>query len=193
MGSFKLNGGNYLECSQLIKTYIKGKEKLSHLIGPVVGKDDPWFVMWDEEDSQIMSWLWNSMQPEISRTCMFLSRAKEIWESVYHTYSKVRDATQMFELKTRIHSTKQSILSITEYCNVIKSLWLGLDQYQNLRMQCSIAATIHQEFIERERVYDFLIGLNVELDQVRVQILGKEPLPSLNEAFAIVREERRKI
>ena len=95
--------------------------------------------------------------------------------------------------KTRIHSTKQSILSITEYCNVIRSLWLGLDQYQNLRMQCSIAATIHQEFIERERVYDFLIGLNVELDQVRVQILGKEPLPSLNEAFAIVWEERRKI
>ncbi|RVW34419.1 L-arabinokinase [Vitis vinifera] len=133
---------------QLIKTYIKGKEKLSHLIGPVVGKDDPWFVMWDEEDSQIMSWLWNSMQPEISRTCMFLSRAKEIWESVYHTYSKVRDATQMFELRQGFTVPKQSILSITEYCNVIRSLWLGLDQYQNLRMQCSIAATIHQEFIE---------------------------------------------
>ena len=38
-------------------------------------------------------------------------------------------------------------------------------------------------------MYDFLAGLNVELDQVRVQILGKEPLPSLNEAFAIVRGE----
>ena len=60
-------------------------------------------------------------------------------------------------------------------------------------MKCSIDAAMHQEFIERERVYDFLAGLNVELDQVRVQILGKEPLPSLNEAFAIVRgEEGRK-
>ena len=54
--SFKLNGGNYLEWSQLIKTYIKGKGKLNHLIGPVVSKDDPRFVVWDEEDSQIMSW-----------------------------------------------------------------------------------------------------------------------------------------
>ena len=119
VGSFKLNGGNYLEWSQLIKTYIKGKGKLSHLIGPVVSKDDPRFVVWDEEDSQIMSWLWNSIQPEMSHTCMFLSTAKEIWESVCHTYSKVRDAAQTYELKTRIHNTKQGILSVTE---VISSL-----------------------------------------------------------------------
>ncbi|RVW66265.1 Retrovirus-related Pol polyprotein from transposon RE1 [Vitis vinifera] len=56
----------------------------------------------------------------------------------------------------------------------------------------SIDAAMHQEFIERERVYDFLVGLNVELDQVRVQIHGKEPLPSLNEAFAIVKGEGRR-
>ena len=59
-------------------------------------------------------------------------------------------------------------------------------------MKCSIDAAMHQEFIERERVYDFLVGLNVELDQVRVQIHGKEPLPSLNEAFAIVKGEGRR-
>ncbi|RVW55090.1 hypothetical protein CK203_067093 [Vitis vinifera] len=158
VGSFKLNGGNYLEWSQLVKTCIKGKGKLSHLIGPVMSKDDPRFVVWDEENSQIMSWLWNSMQPEISRTCMFLSTAKEIWESVCHTYFKVRDATQMYELKIRIHNTKQGILFVTEYYNVIRSLWLELDQYQNLRMKCSIDATMHQEFIEQERVYDFLAG-----------------------------------
>ena len=103
----------------MIKTYIKGKGKLSHLIGPVVSKDDQRFFMWDEEDSQIMSWLWNSIQPEMSHTCMFLSTAKEIWESVCHTYSKVRDAAQTYELKTRIHNTKQGILSVTE---VISSL-----------------------------------------------------------------------
>ena len=57
-------------------------------------------------------------------------------------------------------------------------------------MKCSIKAPTHQEFIEQERVYDFLAGLNMELDQVRVQILGKESLSSLNEASAIVRGEK---
>ena len=76
--TFKLNGGNYLQGSQLVNTYFKGNGKLSHLFGPTINKDDPNFVSWDEEDSQIMSWLWNSMKLEKSRTCMFLSMAKEI-------------------------------------------------------------------------------------------------------------------
>ncbi|RVW79577.1 hypothetical protein CK203_051696 [Vitis vinifera] len=56
-------------------------------------------------------------------------------------------------------------------------------------MECSKDATIYQEFLEKERLFDFLAGLNGEFDQVRVQILGRDPLPSLNEAFAIVRGE----
>ena len=39
------------------------------------------------------------------------------------------------------------------------------------------------------RVFDILAGLNVEFNQVRIQILGKEKLPSLSETFAIVRGE----
>ena len=58
--------------------YFKEKGKLSHLLGLMINKDDPKFVSWDEENSEIMSWLWNSMQPEIICTCMFLSMAKEI-------------------------------------------------------------------------------------------------------------------
>ena len=54
-----------------------------------------------------MSWLWNSMLPEISSTLMFLTTAKEVWEMVRYTYSKVHDATQIFEIKTKISGTKQ--------------------------------------------------------------------------------------
>jgi hypothetical protein len=38
-------------------------------------------------------------------------------------------------------------------------------------------------------VYDFLVGLNSEFDQVRIQILGKQEVPSFNEVIAIVRSE----
>jgi hypothetical protein len=43
--------------------------------------------------------------------------------------------------------------------------------------------------IEEERVHDFLGGLNSEYDPVRVQILGKKPLPSLQEVFSDVHNE----
>ncbi|RDX64344.1 hypothetical protein CR513_57107, partial [Mucuna pruriens] len=39
------------------------------------------------------------------------------------------------------------------------------------------------KLIERERIFKFLHGLNFEYDPIRVQILGKEKLPSLFEEF----------
>ena len=62
----------------MVHTFLKGKGKLSHLLGKGPSKDDPKFVAWDEQDSKVMSWLWISMLPEISDTCMFLGCAKDI-------------------------------------------------------------------------------------------------------------------
>ena len=80
--AYKLNGKNYLKWSQVVRTFLKGKGKLSHLLGTGPKPEDPRFDAWDEEDSMVMSWLWNSMLPEIRDTCMFLTTAKEIWEAV---------------------------------------------------------------------------------------------------------------
>ena len=57
---------------------------------------DPRFEAWDEEDSMIMAWLWNSMTLEISNTCMFLATTKDIWDTIQRTYLKARDATQVW-------------------------------------------------------------------------------------------------
>ena len=43
--------------------------------------------------------------------------------------------------------------------------------------------------MERERVFQFLVGLNLEFDQASGQVLGREPFPSMDEAFAQVRRE----
>ena len=64
-----------------------------------------------------------------------------------------------------------------------------LDHYQCIQMKCSKDAAIQNRFVE-ERTCDFLAGLNAEYDAVRVQILGKSDLPSLNEAISIVRVEK---
>ena len=44
-------------------------------------------------------------------------------------------------------------------------------------MKCNDDVAIQKQFVEKERIYDFLAGLNLEFDVVRVQILGKEDLP----------------
>ena len=80
--AYRLDGKNYLKWSQLIRTVLKGKGKISHLMGTGRNLGDPKFEAWEEEDSMIMAWLWNSMTPEISDTCMFLNTAKDIWDAM---------------------------------------------------------------------------------------------------------------
>jgi len=40
---------------------LKGKGKTSHLTNDAPAEDDPTFKSWDEGDSMIMAWFWNSM------------------------------------------------------------------------------------------------------------------------------------
>ena len=41
--------------------------------------------------------------------------------------------------------------------------------------------------IEKERVFDFLHGLNSDLDEIRGRLLGTKHFPSIREAFVEVR------
>ena len=162
--AYRLNGRNYLKWSQLVRTVLKGKGKISHIMGTGPDEKDPLFGVWDEEDSMIMAWLWNSMNPEISDTCMFLSTAKEIWDTIQQTYSKAKDAAQVYDVKVKTIAAKQGSKTVTEYANQLKSLWQELDHYRVIKTKCPEDAAVLKNFIEQDRVYDFLVGLNPEFD-----------------------------
>lgn len=43
-----------------------------------------------------------------------------------------------------------------------------------------------QKFVKMERIFQFLARLNVEFDQVRMQVLGKQEMSSLSEVFSLI-------
>ncbi|KAJ0041973.1 hypothetical protein Pint_18863 [Pistacia integerrima] len=133
--AYRLNGKNHRKWSQVVRTFLKGKGKLSHLLGTRPKKGDPKFDSWDEEDSM-------GDRP------------------------------------------------VTEYAYLLKNLWQEMDYYRCIELRCNDNAAALKNFIEKDRIYDFLTGLNVEFDQMRVQVLGKEDLPSLNETISIINVEK---
>ena len=46
-----------------------------------------------------------------------------------------------------------------------------------------------QKFRNVTRVFDFLVGLKLEFDEVRGRLLGKEPIPCLSDVFSYVNTE----
>ena len=152
------------------------------------------FEVWDE-NSMIMAWLWNSMTPEISDTCMFLSMTKDIWDTIQQMYSKAKDTTQVYEVKVKTIAIKQGSKTVTEYANQLTTLWQEIDHYRVIKTKCPKNADVLKDFIKKDRVYDFLVRLNLEFDLVRIQILGKQEVSCFFEVVALIRgeESRRSV
>ena len=106
------------------------------------------------------------MPYEISFTCMFLATTKDIWDIIQQTYSQPRDASQVYEVKVKTIAAKQGSKTVTEYANQLKTLWQELDHYRVIKTKCLEDAAVLKDFIEQDRVYDFLVGLNPKFDQV---------------------------
>ena len=185
-----LNGQNFLRWSQSMKLFIRGRGKISYLNGTkqAPNYDDPTYHVWDAYNSMILAWLVNSMEPEISQTYMHLSTAKQLLDVVNDTYSDLGNSSQVYELKTKIRNTTQGNMSVTSYYNMLKSLWQELDLFYDLEWSCAEDSAQYQRTVEKDRVMEFLAGLNTDLDEVRGRVLGKESLP-ISKAFSEVRRE----
>lgn len=68
-------------------------------------------------------------------------------------------------------------------------MWQKLDYYRDFQASCTDDATKFHKLIEKEHVYDFLVGLNDVFNQIRIQVLRRDPFPSLRQKYSYVQQE----
>lgn len=77
-------------------------------------------------------------------------------------------------------------MSISQYYAELHSLWQELDKYSDFRHTNVTDIAAYKKHGDKIRVYYVLAGLNVEYDQIRVQVLGQQPLSTLEQSYALV-------
>ena len=103
------------------------------------------------------------------------------------------NAAQIYDLKSRMEDIKQGSMSVNQYHTELQNIWQELDLFYESDFGCAVCYLKQKRMIEKERVFEFLTGLNKELDEVRGRLLSRSPFPSIDDAFAEVRrEEARK-
>ncbi|KAJ9700568.1 hypothetical protein PVL29_006057 [Vitis rotundifolia] len=193
--TIRLNGDNFLRWSQSVRMYIRGRGKMGYLTGekkaPAV--DDPNYAIWDAENSMVMTWLVNSMKEDISSNYMCYPTAQELWEN--QMYSDLGNQSQIYELTLKLDEIRQGADNVTKYFNSLKRIWQDLDLFNTYEWKFAEDGRHHMKTMEDNRIFKFLAGLNVEFDEVRGRIIGRQPLPSIGEAFSEVRrkESRRNV
>ncbi|RVW35073.1 Retrovirus-related Pol polyprotein from transposon TNT 1-94 [Vitis vinifera] len=163
----KLNGQNYLQWSQSILMFIRGKEKDDYITGASAAPETTasTYKKWIAENNMVMSWLVNSMTADIGENFLSFDTAKEIWDTAKETFSDKENTSEIIQIEGILHDLRQGNLTVTEYFNTLTRLWHQLDTFEVHNWNCVTDG----------------------------RIMGVKPLPSLREAFSEVRrEESRK-
>ena len=146
---------------------IDDKGKLSHLTSEVKKPtaNDPTLKIWQSENSMVIAWLINSMELTIRKPYLFLPTAKEAWDVVWDTYSDLENIPQIFELKMKPWQFKQGDPEVMIYYNEMLTLWQELDLCYDDEWDCPSDSVRYMKWMEYDRVYVLLAGLNQRLGQ----------------------------
>ncbi|KAI3465995.1 hypothetical protein Pfo_022658 [Paulownia fortunei] len=154
---------------------------------------DEGYQTWHAENSMLMAWLINSMEPEISQGYIFYTTAKDIWEAVNLMYSNQGNDSKLYELSEKARSVKQGDSSVMSYYNALNILYQEIDLYQMAEWKDPEDQALYRRLVEKDRVFKFLAGLRTAFDQERGRILSLTPIPSLREVFNVIRREESRL
>ncbi|WVY99005.1 hypothetical protein V8G54_031156 [Vigna mungo] len=186
-----LSETNYDIWSQIMEMHIAEREKLSYIRGKEKqpAEEDPGYEKWYVENQKVKRWLLLSMSPEIMKRYLRLATAHEIWSALSKAFFDGSDELQVFTLNQKVFTAKQNGRPLSEYYGELMEIFQELDHRDKVVMKDPEDVTTYKKSIGRLMVHIFLAGLDGEFEQIRGEILRKEPVPELENSYALIRQE----
>ncbi|KAL6209405.1 hypothetical protein ACLB2K_020347 [Fragaria x ananassa] len=131
------------------------------------------------------------MRKQIRKSVVHCKDARSVWLELQERFSQT-NTVNLFNIETAIHECVQEGNSVTSFFTNLKAFWDEKDALCT-STPCTCAAAIEAATaLETQRTMKFLMGLNDDYAAVRSTIIGIDPLPTLNKAYAMVlRQEKQ--
>ncbi|XP_019256343.1 PREDICTED: uncharacterized protein LOC109234735 [Nicotiana attenuata] len=178
--SFQLTGtNNYSLWHRSMRIALLGRNKLGIVDGrwPKELFREKYWYQWERCNAIVLSWLMNGIA--------YATSAQVVWMDLQEHFDKVND-THCYNLHKEIATLNPGTASISVYYSKLKDLW---DETESVVPTPGCDCVKTKEFIvhlRKQKVYQFLMGLNDSYSQARSQILMMKPLPTVNQAYAML-------
>ncbi|GAU20755.1 hypothetical protein TSUD_239490 [Trifolium subterraneum] len=177
---------------------LRSKNKMHFINGTFPRPDDSDHdsLAWDRCNTMLMSWLNNSVEPEISQSILWFDSALEIWNDLKERFYQ-DDVFRISDLQEEIFSLKQGDSSISNYYTEMKKLWQELDNFRPIPessciVDCAAIAKM-KSYRDSDQVIRFLKGLNEQYSVVRSQIMLMDPLPKISKVYSVLVQQERQM
>ncbi|KAJ0622886.1 hypothetical protein HanIR_Chr01g0025661 [Helianthus annuus] len=187
----KLGGDNYALWATLMKKAIGGRGKSSHITGEPTppSKTEASFTVWEQDDQCVFTWIIQNLEPNLVNNVSQYPTAKALWDGLATTYGSGSDSLQVFDLHKRANSLKQGSDTLEELWNKLQNIWMSIDRRDPNPMKDSEDIQIYNKKTQEQRLYQLLIAIDDKFELVKRDILKKDPLPSVETAYATIRRE----
>ncbi|KAI5332620.1 hypothetical protein L3X38_022749 [Prunus dulcis] len=189
-----LEGYNYGQWSRSMRLNLSAKNKIGFVDGSVKApaSTDAKHSIWQRCNDMVLSWILNSVHPDIAGSVIYAETAAEVWNDLKERFSQGNDS-RIYQIQQEIVEHRQGQQSVSAYYTKTKALWDELSSYHHT-LSCTrgglkeVAARQ-----EKERVMQFLMGLNETYAAVRGQILMMQPLPDTRKVHALILQQERQV
>ncbi|XP_071695510.1 uncharacterized protein [Rutidosis leptorrhynchoides] len=197
VGDNLLNDSNYSDWKAKISNALYAKNKIGFVDGtiPIPKEGTQELAVWKRCNAMVRGWLVSSMIKEIKNSVKYAITSRDIWVDLEERFGK-ENASRAYELRRQITLVKQDSLSVSSYYTILRVVWDEIDVV-NPRPVCSCngcSCEIGKSLVamrDKERLYDFRMGLNEEYNSIRSQILITKPIPTVSQAFHLVNQDEQ--
>ncbi|XP_050889246.1 uncharacterized protein LOC127094459 [Lathyrus oleraceus] len=171
------------------KMYVKGKGLWSHLDDVSKAPTEKTALdAWETKYAQIITWILNSIYPQMINNLRSFSTAQEMWNYLKRIYNQENSAKH-FQLELEIANYKQGALSIQEYYSGFLNIWTKHSSIIDANVPKTSLVVVQEVYNTSERD-QFLMKLRLEFEVVRGALLNRNPVPSLDTCVGeLLREE----
>lgn len=187
LSPIQLDGTNWTAWRIAVRTALRVKKKEKFIDGTLLPPkvSNPQYDAWLCVDSLILTWLRNSITPEIYRQFIHSETARELWVDLEDSFGQT-SAPSILHLKRKLVNMTQGNRTVTSYYGDFKMLWTDLKALDPYPACSSDTLKALLERDQRDMLLHFLMGLNEEFSHVCNQILLMVPLPSTSKAYGII-------
>ncbi|XP_073265503.1 uncharacterized protein [Populus alba] len=182
------NDDNYSTWCRSMMISLNVKNKLGFIDGtvqiPSVKSQPVDYTSWKRCNDMILSWILNSISPELTDSVIYSTTAQEVWEDLRDRFSH-SNTPRIFQIERDIACTSQVQMTIAAYYTKLKGLWDELGFYSSIVCSCGADH-------KRRQLMQFLMELNDSYKAIRGQILLLNPLLDVFQAYSsIIQEEKQ--
>ncbi|CAN6700222.1 unnamed protein product [Malus baccata var. baccata] len=123
---------------------------------------------------------------------LYIDTAIGVWNDLQDRFSQGNDS-RIYQIRQEIVEHRQGQQSVSAYYTKMKALWDELASYHDpLTCTCEGLKKLAKRE-EKERVMQFLMGLNDSYATIRGSILMMNPLPDMRKVHALILQQERKV